>query len=156
MKIVLRSFSIGLLTATILFGFTYYIEETERKKESSVEEENPLSIETASTFLQQEGFVVLTQDEWLSATEENEEQIVQEEPEEELSQEEEEAYILLIEPGMVIHEISTALYENGLIDDQVAFGKFLETNEYSTKIQIGEFELRKNMTHEEIAEVITK
>ncbi|HLR64920.1 MAG TPA: hypothetical protein VK075_05800 [Pseudogracilibacillus sp.] len=59
------------------------------------------------------------------------------------------------ETGIVSQEIADILYDNKIIDDRDKFAKYLEDNGYSSKIQIGTFEVTSDMSHKELAEVIT-
>ena len=57
---------------------------------------------------------------------------------------------------MLPNEVAEVLKENGIIKDALEFSTFLDKKKYSPFIQLGEFELNSDMTHEEIAKVITK
>jgi len=59
------------------------------------------------------------------------------------------------ETGIVSQEIADILYDNKIIDDRDKFANYLEDNGYSSKIQIGTFEVTSDMSHKELAEVIT-
>lgn len=64
-------------------------------------------------------------------------------------------YTLVVEENMVISNVSQKLEENKIIKDAAKFNKFMEDNDYSPYLQIGEFKLKSDMTHEEIAKAIT-
>src|SRR5699024_2264610 len=59
------------------------------------------------------------------------------------------------EAGIVSQKIADIQYNNKIIDDRDKFAKYLEDNGYSSKIQIGTFEVTSDMSHKELAEVIT-
>jgi len=70
--------------------------------------------------------------------------------------EEPNTYSLTIEEGMASSEISAKLEDNNIIDDANKFNRFLETEGYELKVQIGTFDVSDDMDFEEIANTITK
>jgi|SRR5699024_4798601 len=64
-------------------------------------------------------------------------------------------YSLTINEGMASSEISSVLEDNNIIDDAEKFNRFLETEGYELKVQIGTYEVSNNMDYEEIAHIIT-
>lgn len=64
-------------------------------------------------------------------------------------------YTLVVEENMVISDISQKLEDKKIIKDATKFNKFMEDNEYSPYLQIGEFKLKSDMSHKEIAKIIT-
>ncbi|QKY71637.1 hypothetical protein Len3610_07500 [Lentibacillus sp. CBA3610] len=62
---------------------------------------------------------------------------------------------MTVESGVAPSEISQTLEENDIIDDADAFTEYLEDEDYSQLVQLGEFELSSDMDHNEIAETLT-
>lgn len=157
MRQSIRSFALGLLTATALLAFTYFNIDSDKEKIDSTE--------SAKEQLAAEGYHVLSEDEYKELKEKQETTETstnvneEEKSEEETSSEEKDevsTYTLTIEPGMYSSTISEKLFEAGIIDSETDFSNFLEDEGYSTLIQIGEYELHSDMTQQEIAETITR
>lgn len=64
-------------------------------------------------------------------------------------------YTLVVEQNMVPSEISKTLEKEKIIKDALDFNQYMESNNYSPYLQIGEFELTSDMSHKEIAKAIT-
>lgn len=58
--------------------------------------------------------------------------------------------------GMSSEKVSASLKALGLIDDSVAFNKYLVNNGYASRIRIGTFELQKGQSYAEIATKLVK
>jgi hypothetical protein len=188
MKHTVRSFSIGLLTAGVimLIGFYYFGSESAQTQELSVDEMVPL--------VEEEGYRIITEEDYISLSVQNDNSSVNEEEEEEETEEstedadeseenaeeedntednnsneasdeeeneeseEEEitTYTLNIEPGMTSSEFSSLLEENNIVEDADEFNQYIEDEDYSLRVQIGEFDLNSDMSIYEIAEEITR
>ncbi|MDL4841541.1 hypothetical protein [Aquibacillus rhizosphaerae] len=155
MKQTIRAFALGLLCATLILTISLVIDRNSDNKNKETEITNDEMINS----LQQEGYIILTEQELekMKEVENNKPDTV---PEQEVIEEEEEeseltTFTLTIEAGMNVNEISELLYEATMIENQNDFITYLEENEYSTKIQIGEFSINSSMTKEEIANTIT-
>ncbi|AIF43418.1 hypothetical protein X953_09835 [Virgibacillus sp. SK37] len=61
-----------------------------------------------------------------------------------------------IKPGMATSEISNLLEEKKIIKDSGKFDQYLEKENYSEKVQIGEFEVTSDMSFYELAEKIAR
>lgn len=175
MKHLLRSFAAGLFSAGVIMLAAYYFSE-ESREELTADEMIPI--------VEEEGYHVLTSDEYISLAvqpkdkEENTEEKAEtkqedkkekaenkekeEQKEEENNNEKKEdkqpetsSYTLQIKPGMLTPEITELLEENKIIDDAAKFNRYLEEHEYSPKIQIGNFKLTSDMDYYQIAETIT-
>src|SRR5699024_7378567 len=59
---------------------------------------------------------------------------------------EETTYTLIIEENMVPSRVSQILEDNGIIDSASKFNEYLEDNDYSPYMQIGEFKLKTGMS----------
>lgn len=64
-------------------------------------------------------------------------------------------YTLVVEENMLPSMISEKLEKNKIIKDATKFSKFMEDNNYSPYLQIGEFKLKSDMSMEQIAKAIT-
>jgi cobalamin biosynthesis protein CobT len=120
-------------------------EETEEDEQSTEEDDEP-----AENTEEEDS----TEDE--DSNEETEEEESEEENEDEENEEEISTYTLNIESGMTTSEFSSLLEENNIIDDAFEFNQYIEDEDYSLRVQIGEFELSSDMTMYEIAEEITR
>ncbi|MFD1038491.1 hypothetical protein ACFQ3N_08785 [Virgibacillus byunsanensis] len=166
MKQPIRSFSLGLLTAGVLFLIVIYFSGDST---TAIEE---TSIEDLIVAVEDDGYHVLTQQEYISKsvgeekeeTEETTEEAENTNQSDENNSSEEEndtqedttsTYTLSIDPGVTPSEISDILFDNQIIDNASDFTQYLENEDYSLKVQIGEYELSSEMSHYDIAEEIT-
>ncbi|MFD1850269.1 hypothetical protein [Oceanobacillus bengalensis] len=90
----------------------------------------------------------------------NEEKDTRKENEEDKEKEKEEEvkvtnYTLTIESGMLTSTISSILEENKIIDNAREFTNYLDDNDYSLLVQLGDFKLNSDMSFYELAEAIT-
>ncbi|ALX48090.1 hypothetical protein [Lentibacillus amyloliquefaciens] len=177
MKQTIRSFAIGLLTASlVLLGVFYFADYSQSETQSN------LSTEEMIETVESEGYHVLTESEYISVSvqsdnnsetadnedssqentsdeadtnENNNTEEEQEENSEDAEETDQTSYTLTIESGVIPSEVSQTLEDNNIIDDAESFTTFMEDEEYSQLIQLGEFELSSDMDHNEIAETIT-
>lgn len=179
MKITVRSFSLGLLTASIiLFAMYYMIDDTSQAV-------NELSVEELTVALEEKGYRAISENEFISYSvyldekqKENEEDKTKEdksdkvkeqqpddiaeedkdavnEEEQEEEQEEAKSISFKVESGDVSQDIAKILKSEGIIDDEVKFIQYMENNGYSPYIQIGTFTVNSDMSLKEIAETLT-
>ncbi|PLR76961.1 aminodeoxychorismate lyase [Bacillus sp. V3-13] len=156
-----RSFAVGILFTVSCIGSYYFF--IDGKPAQSVDQ----SIEK----LEAEGYVVLSQDHFLElkragkaqteanppdTTEKKEEQAANSEQPEQNPEQSAPAYQLVVTSGMTSSEIATLLAEQTIIENPREFELFMERSGYSTKIQVGTFEINKGMDYEEIGRLITK
>lgn len=175
MKHTVRSFSIGLLTAGLIMLAVFYFLEEGNNDQVTMPTEEMIS------HIEQDGFRVLTEKEYIAfsvtnaqekddtetketpseeeenATEENE---ANETEEDNNSNEAEEkstpvTKTINIENGMASSHISSMLEDENLVDDGEAFNSYLQDNDYSLRVQLGQHELTEGMTYFEIAEELT-
>lgn len=66
------------------------------------------------------------------------------------------SYTLEIKPGEEATIVARHLKDIGVINDAADFDRYLRNNSYSTRLQIGTYELRGDMSYEEIASTISK
>ncbi|PLT34702.1 endolytic transglycosylase MltG [Bacillus sp. V5-8f] len=65
-------------------------------------------------------------------------------------------YTLTIQPGMTSREIAELLVKEGILKDASLFQQYMEQNDLSKHIQIGEYVLTNNMTFQQVAKTISK
>lgn len=196
MRIPIRYFSIGLLTASIVLLIMYVVTD-----DSSQAIDN-LSVEELSSALEEHGYRTISQDDFISysiyldeekakedtkkddkalaeksdknnekdsdkktddkkdkndsdqdATEkqENDKREEQEETEEKSSKK----VTISVEQGFVSQDIAKVLKEQGIIEDENKFVKYMEDNGYSSYIQIGKFTVNSDMNNKQLAETLT-
>ncbi|MFD1363050.1 hypothetical protein [Lentibacillus salinarum] len=174
MKQTIRSFAFGLLTAGIIvLGAFYFAGESQTGAEE-------IPTEDMIEIVESEGYHVLTESEYIAVSvesdnendsgdnknEENEDasgsgetdennDAADNEEDDTNDEDEPTTYTLTIESGVAPSEISQTLEENDIIDDADALTQYLEDEDYSELVQLGEFELSSDMDHHGIAETIT-
>ncbi len=140
---IVRSAGIGMMaSALIIFGAGAVIKESPE----------------AETILE-DNEMVITTDEYDSLQNEIdrwEERVSQLESSDQEQETAISRMILSVESGMTSPDISSALFENGLIDDETAFNEYLSDQSLTDRIQIGDYDLNSTMTIEQIAKLITQ
>lgn len=177
MKITVRAFSLGLLTASLILFIIYLVTD---ESTQAVEE---LSVEELTEALEEKGYRTITEDEFISysvyldekqqedkeadgkkdqkstkeekSKEKDQEDAVEEEEEQEEENEEPKTISFKVEPGFVSQDIGEILKDEDIIDDASEFVRYMEDNGYSSYIQIGTFKVNSDMTLKEIAETLT-
>ncbi|SET62773.1 YceG-like family protein [Salinibacillus kushneri] len=169
MKHILRSFSLGILTATLLISVIYYVGDDSSANEDNVK---ALTVEEATAYLKDEGFNVVNQQKWENINqtladqkkqlESNQKEDAKKESNNSRNQEEEEdspdnnPVTIQIESGMATGEVADLLEEEGIIDNASEFESYLGEHGYEKAVQIGTFEVNSAMNFSEIAETITR
>lgn len=177
-KHLLQGTAIGLFIATSVFAALYFFGES-NKDDKNIED---LTIEEAITFLESEEYSVIDKqelehlydeiDQLERTVAENSQVIVEDEnkeddvaiddenevpvADEEEEQEKVEEFVLKIESGMHSRNIGEELKKHGIVEDERDFERYVIDKEVDKKIQIGEFELRSDMSIDEIIEVIIR
>ena len=143
----MRGFAAGLLFSTIIIGSYYYIEE-DKQQDLTIEQ-----LEEASTEL---GYELINKKEQSkeSLTEEATDITIDDKVEISTSEPVPVTHSLTITNGMGSDDIALILFENSMIESSEDFEAFFKDNNLTKKIQIGEFELTKGMSFEEIAGII--
>lgn len=179
MKHHIRAFALGLFTSAIIILIVFFLVQD---SQTSIEDVNA---EEMIPVLEDQGYTVLSQEEYISfsvngndsenSSESNNESSDEEsqqnedtnnnEEEEESSNEnqnEDESdenspieYELTVETGMASSEISDILENEDIIESASDFNDYLEDNDYAINVKPGTFELTSDMSHFDIAEVIT-
>ncbi|PKR78994.1 hypothetical protein CEY16_04370 [Halalkalibacillus sediminis] len=175
MRIMVASFSIGLMTAALIMGGVFMLEDQENSSEG--EQKNKLDGESAQSYLEERDYEVIDPDEVSTLKEKNEQlhkkitQLKETMESMQESNEEEESsaggssntntdssvtqYTLTISSGMTPNDIARELEQQDIIQDGDEFSKFLESNDYSRIIQLGTYEVASNLEYSEIAQRIT-
>lgn len=68
----------------------------------------------------------------------------------------EQVYTLLVRSGESSYTICKRLEDAGLINSAVEMDSYMRKKNYQRKVQIGEFQIEKGMTYEQIADKIAK
>lgn len=167
MKQPVRSFALGLLTAGIILFITFYFTD------DSKEENETMTIDHMIKSIETEGYHVLTESEYASISTSSEKATGEDgaethekqknsaenndTKEEDSVSEKDNAvtYTLSVESGMSSIKISDILEANNIVDDAESFDQYLEDEGFSTKLQLGEYELSSKMSRYDIAELIS-
>ncbi|WP_342598394.1 hypothetical protein MHB48_12570 [Psychrobacillus sp. FSL H8-0483] len=64
--------------------------------------------------------------------------------------------VLIIQSGMNSNDVGSLLEQSGVIQNRLDFEDYLQAQDLSSRLQIGEYELHSAMTIKQIAEIITK
>lgn len=118
--------------------------------EPAAEVEEEMNEEDMIVQLEQQGYKIVTKDEWQAALS----------PQEPVNTSNEEqtsmvTFSIDIAPGTTTDKISQKLIQADIIEDAEAFESFMKENDYSHYIQIGQATLTSEMSHQEIAKAIT-
>lgn len=167
MKQTVRSFSIGLFAAGLIMLIVYYFFD-----EPSID---LTKIETNELIdhLEENGYRIVTEEEYISISvadtnnKKSEEDKKKDEgnSDSELTEEDAvsddetdiETKIIAIEPGMATSaQVSALLADKDIIDDADEFNQYLLEHGYSFLIKAGVYEFGKDMSFEEIAEILIK
>ncbi len=171
MKQFLRTYALGLITASLIMGIYvqfFYQEEvevivepitmTESEMIKTLEDSGYFIYETEPTNIDSD----LTDDKQDLSVDENV-TVDEGEAEDNLATNNESdesnddsSFTLIIEPGMTITQVSDYLIAANIIDSRNELANYLINNNYGNNIQIGEFELSRNMTIEEVVDIIAK
>jgi hypothetical protein len=64
--------------------------------------------------------------------------------------------IIRIEKGMTSEQVSSILYNYGLIENKNDFNNYMKDHDYSRIINVGDFKISKNATYEQITDLIVE
>jgi len=169
MKHFLRVYALGLLTATLVFTIYYlFFNEPEIQfvEEELSEAEMITTLEAFGYYIYEDDPLESIDEEEIESTQPEQDEVNDEIPEvndeneivdsvdeNELSND---SFILTIEEGMTITEVADILILEEIIEDRDELANYLIENDYGTNIQIGEFELTKDMSLAEVVETIAR
>lgn len=149
MKQIVQAFSIGILISTLFLsaGHFFFAE-----KAASV---SPLPVELTEKEmiqkLESSGYIVTTKEETLEDETKTDTETKKEAPEESKSKQ----LTLKIEKGMALSDIVKKINEAEIVEDGDAFSTYMNEQGYSTRIQLGTFDLNSEMSYKEIAKKLT-
>lgn len=176
MKEPIRFFAIGLLTSAVLMLGVHFFSDSNQEVMDNV------PIEEMIAKVEEDGYRVITDDEFISYslyTEEAEHTEVKSDDDKKKKDSEKsdeksddnkdkkdkkdkkekkdkvKKVTFTTEEGVVSQDIADTLIENDIIDDRQKFIDYLEDNDYSPYIQLGTFEVTSDMNFKELAEVVT-
>ncbi len=155
----LQSFSSGLFLATAIFGGIYYLSYEEEMTTSIQQTEVNVSssLSTMKQELEEDGFFVLTEEEMEQKLAESD--TLQKNASPDLQTEEEPRIIytmlLQISAGMTSNEVADQLVRGQIIEDRSVFLDYVETNQLTQSLRIGEYKLQSDMNMEEIIDQLT-
>ncbi|WP_175639776.1 endolytic transglycosylase MltG [Metabacillus schmidteae] len=161
-----QAFAAGMIVATSVLGGTYLLSGNQQAAEAGTEQE--LSENEVEKFLTSKQQTAISIDEYEELLATKNAEVTEEAPKEkttdttqatektEEKKEEVIKYNVTIKAGMTTSEVSDLLEQNGIISDSFEFDQYLIKNNYHTKVQLGTFEVQKGMSHNQLAEAITR
>jgi len=161
-KIHLRAFAFGLLLSTCIFGSYYYLSGESGAAAKLSNKELIAQIEDKGyKVVEQKAYEELEAKAKDTEATPSEEETKEAEQTDTVKEEEQPAeavkeYKLNIISGMQSSEIATLLKDAGIITDAFDFEQYLINTGYHTKVQLGEFVVKSDMTYEQLAKIITK
>ncbi|MBM0064357.1 hypothetical protein [Alkalicoccobacillus gibsonii] len=171
----LRSFSIGLIVASVACGSVYFT-NTSNETDAEVQAETLLTDDEMIEQLEEQGYLVRNSEEWedevntvidttrleveaeFAAQEEEEsEEEPEEEQEEEQEQEQEteEVFLLIIRNGMTSFQVADELIRGNIIDNKQEFVAQAEQQNLAGFLKPGAYEITSGMSTAEIFALIT-
>lgn len=184
MRIPIRYFSIGLLTASIVLLIMYVVTDDSNQAIDN------LSVEELSSALEEHGYRTISQDDFISYSvyldeekakedeeknenstskkedkpktkdSKNETNVGEEKTEKDNDTDKKEKktpkkVTINVEQGFVSQDIAQLLVDEGIIDNESDFVNYMEDNGYSPYIQIGKFTVNSDMNNKQLAETLT-
>ncbi|SER21232.1 endolytic transglycosylase MltG [Piscibacillus halophilus] len=155
MRSIIQSFSIGLLTATLIIGYIYWQVDATSNEELAGSEIT-ITDDDVTQHLEEQGLIAVKNDDYENLIREKQQL---ETKLDELNNETDQSgdsKVLNIESGMTLGDIASELDRLNIIDDVQSFSQYMEEQGYSREIQLGEYEINTDMSYEEIASLITR
>ncbi|PKG25737.1 endolytic transglycosylase MltG [Niallia nealsonii] len=152
----IRAFAFGIFFSISLIGVFYFLQDKEKNTTSDLEESKRVVMEKGYTILSKTDYEQL---QTKIATLENQTALPSNETENIKTEAEKtspSSYQLHIVKGMSTEEIAKKLANKNMIKNEKKFAQFLIQKGYHTKVQIGKYTIKKDMTYKQIAELITK
>lgn len=172
MKQVVRSFAIGLFLASIISFVSYkYIAEPRLSTHDLTAEELIEKVEEMNyKVISDEDYILYSvakdeaeneetkkkQDKETDKKDKKDEKKDKDEKDKDEEKDDKVQYTLKIKQGMLANDIADILEANGIVEDANKLAQYINDNGYGPFLQLGDFKLNNEMTHNEIAEVITK
>ncbi|MBD7935853.1 MULTISPECIES: endolytic transglycosylase MltG [Cytobacillus] len=147
-KYLLRAFSTGVFCTTLILLIGYMLMNDENKDKQMIDKTK------AQTYVKEQGYHVLTDDEIDKLVEEKLELNKQQEelPKEDTTITTE----IKIESGMLPQEIAKQLEEAGIIEYSEDFTSFLKEFNYSQKLRVGTYKVNNQQSYKELADLFSK
>lgn len=150
----LRGISIGLFIATLILAYIYFFQSIEAETMEREEEVPQLSLssEEMMLHLEQQGFIVLEEEEYnlLLKT-----KVDSDEHEVELEEVPHYA-IVTVESGMTSTDVAKKLEEAQIIESHEDFIAYLIEHQLAYIINVGEYHLTSDMTFEQLGVILTE
>lgn len=165
---VMSSFASGILLASCILGGVYFFssddagaEEASAKKETetvAATETPTLSAEDMKSQLETEGYVVLTDEEYLKEIEAHEEKAKAEGEKAAAENAEKVVYttVINVASGMTSSDVAEALVAGNIIKDASSFVKAVESKGVANKLRLGVFKIDSTMSVDKIISTIFK
>ncbi|MEY8750541.1 hypothetical protein [Alkalicoccobacillus gibsonii] len=167
----LRSFSIGLIVASVACGAVYFT-NTSNETDAEVQAETLLTDDEMIEQLEEQGYLVRNSEEWEDevntvidttrleveaefAAQEEEESEEEPEEEQEEEQETEEVFLLIIRNGMTSFQVADELIRGNIIDNKQEFVAQAEQQNLAGFLKPGAYEITSGMSTAEIFALIT-
>ncbi|MFA9455802.1 hypothetical protein ACERJO_03415 [Halalkalibacter sp. AB-rgal2] len=157
----LQQFAGGLFLATALIGGALYVSHSQEEVTDAEEDrEAPLtSHEELSTTqlieqLEQEQYVVISEDEFAELHAQLDEQ---EDRTEENEHERQTTYVMILEisQGMTSYDVAEQLVRGRIINNEQDLLSYVQNEQLSHRLRTGQYEVTSDMTIEEIVELMT-
>ena len=149
----LAGIAIGIFFATSLLSLFYLFTD-----DHSVNKKSVPSREEAQKILQEEGYHILTKEEWASHQTDLQTLTKLRTEKQQANRVENDTGSVRLEitPGMASDEIISLLKEKHVIDDIEKFSVYMDNRDLTKKIQTGTHTVYKNMDYTALAAVLTK
>ncbi|GKU81265.1 endolytic transglycosylase MltG [Niallia sp. NCCP-28] len=152
----IRSFAFGIFFSVSLIGVFYFLQDKEKSTKPDSEEAKRIVMEKGYTILSKTDYEQLQTKistlEKQIASSANEAENKKTEAKKTIPS----SYQLHIVKGMSTEEIAKKLANKKMIKNEKKFAQFLIQKDYHTKVQLGKYTIKKDMTYTQIAELITK
>ncbi|TWI57806.1 endolytic transglycosylase MltG [Halalkalibacter nanhaiisediminis] len=152
----LQSFSSGLFLATAILGGIYYFAHEPEQVVSQPVSNIDLTPAEMKQELEEVGYIVFSEEEWVQ---EQERSSQKESDSAESDSEVNEQIIytmnLIISSGMTSNEVANQLVRGQIIEDRAVFLDYVHANQLTQSLQVGEYQLRSDMTIEDILDQLT-
>jgi len=163
-KRVLQAFSAGIFTSTTILTLTFYLGGYHKP---AVVKEKVTQTDVESYLADNEQVAISKQEykEYQQLKDDAKEQNMTKQKEEDKKPKQDEKPVeeakpklisITIKEGMATSEVSKLLESAGIIESSSEFTKYLIEHDYHTRVQIGTFEVREDMSFYELAEAITR
>ncbi|WP_243386321.1 endolytic transglycosylase MltG [Bacillus kexueae] len=171
-KRILQAFAAGMITATSILALTFYLGGYHTANDNTQEIASVTEADIVK-FLDQNEQVAISKSEYEQLTsiqnsnesgqteQKNDDQNKEEPQEQKEELKEEEAQevktvSITIKEGMATSDVAKLFESAGVVDSASEFSKYLIEHEYHTRVQIGTFEVKTDMSFYQLAEAITR